>query len=305
MIGTSDAGCHWQKIYTGSYNFMQMQFLNNSIGYALAQTNPQQPNVLLRTANGGTSFKTINTAGQRFERIQFHSISVGFGYTRAFTYKTTDAGQTWSKVATPPNTRYAHFITPDKGWIVVLRSGGYEVKRTIDGGRTWSDKLSVNSAAVVGGAVYGTDSSDIWVLLYGGSGMSQTSYSLYHTKDAGSHWKQIISKATAGGGPAPGKATDKLPGPQGRPTDMQVIGSQAAFLAAGSGALDHISLGRSLNDGATWSNLKAVPGYEAKLSFTSAKNGWIAVTSVSEPSIYATTDSGKTWTKKITLPGEK
>jgi photosystem II stability/assembly factor-like uncharacterized protein len=307
MIGTSDGGCHWQSIYSGGkYSFSQMQFLTNSLGYVMAQTRPDQPNLLFRTADGGASFKQIHTGAYAFERVHFFSENVGFGFTRSFTFKTTNGGKSWTKVPTPPNTRYAHFVTVNKGWVIVVRPGsGYEIKRTIDGGHTWSNKLTVKSESAIGGAIYGTDSSDVWVVLLGGSGMSQTSYSLFHTKDGGVKWKQLVSNSTAGGGPAPGPAIEGLKGPFGYPEDMQVIGRQAAYLAASSGAYEKVSIGRSLDDGATFKVVSGVTGYGGKLSFTSPKRGWIAITSISYSAIYSTDDGGITWTKKFTIPEKK
>lgn len=310
MIGTSDAGCHWQTIYnTGKLNFTQMQFLTNAKGYVLAQIAYGKPNTLLKTTDGGASYTWLPTGQHPFDRIQFLSEQTGYGYTRATTYKTTDGGKTWTKLATPPNTRYVHFMTEQKGWaIVVLAAGGYEVQRTVDGGKHWKNTLNVKSPTNEGGMIYGTDSGNVWVLLYGGSGMSQTSYSVYHTSDAGTHWKQVISHPTAGAGPAPGPVVPSgtLVGPAGRPTDMAVIGNQAAFLVAGSGALDDLQFGRSIDNGKTWTNLPgAAPGYDGKLSFLSATTGYLAVTSFEKPSVYKTGDSGRTWKRVFSLPGAK
>ncbi|SDX33214.1 hypothetical protein [Paenibacillus sp. CF384] len=307
MIGTSDGGCHWQAIYnTGKLSFSQMEFLTNSVGYVLAKTSATKQNTLLKTTNGGADYTWVPTGQYGFERIDFLNEQVGYGFTRAYTFKTNNGGKTWTKVATPPNSRYVHFVTEAKGWVItVLAAGGYEVKRTIDGGRHWTDFLKVKATVNYGGAIYGTDSSDIWVMLYGDSGMSQTSYSLFHTTDAGAHWKQVISHPTAGGGPAPGPVAPAgtLAGPAGSPTDMAVIGRKGAFLAAGSGALDNLQFGRSLDDGKTWSNLPiAVPGYEGKLSFVSPTTGYLAVTSLSKSGVYRTVDGGKTWTKRFSLP---
>ncbi|AZN39283.1 WD40/YVTN/BNR-like repeat-containing protein [Paenibacillus albus] len=307
MIGTSDGGCHWQSIYnTGKLSFNQMQFLTNSVGYVLAKTSAEKQNTLLKTTNGGTSYTWVPTGQYGFERIQFLSENVGYGFTRQFTFKTTNGGKNWTKVATPPNTRYVQFMSQDKAWAIVVKAtGGYEVVKSVDGGNSWVNSLAVKASVNYGGAIYGTDSSDVWVVLYGDSGMSQTSYSLFHTTDAGAHWKQIISNTTAGGGPAPGPAipVGKLPGPAGRPTDMAVIGHSAAYMAAGSGALDQVQFGRSVDDGKTWKNLPSgVPGYEAKLSFVSPASGYMAVTSESQSGIYKTINNGTKWTKLFGLP---
>ncbi|WP_308637487.1 WD40/YVTN/BNR-like repeat-containing protein [Paenibacillus silvisoli] len=308
MVGTSDGGCHWQAIYnTGKLSFSQMEFLTNSVGYVLAKTSAEKQNTLLKTTNGGSSYTWVPTGQYGFDRIDFINEQTGFGFTRAFTFKTTNGGKTWTKLATPPNSRYVHFVTESKGWdITVLATGGYIVKRTVDGGLHWTDSLKVQADGSYGGAIYGNDPADVWVLLYGGSGMSQTSYSLYHTTDAGAHWKQVISNSTAGGGPAPGPkiAPGKLPGPAGRPNDMAVIGRKAAFLLAGSGALDRLQFGRSLDNGGTWSNLASgPPGFEGKLSFVSESTGYLAVTSGGPGSgVYKTVDGGKMWKNVFLLP---
>lgn len=306
MIGTSDGGCHWQAIYnTGKLSFSQMQFLTNSVGYVLARTSPEKQNTLLKTTNGGSSYTWVPTGQYGFDRIQFLSENVGYGFTRQFTFKTTNGGKSWTKVTTPPNTRYVQFMSQDKAWAIIVKAtGGYEVMKTVDGGKTWALSLTVKSEANYGGAIYGSDSSDVWVILYGGSGMSQTSYSAFHTTDAGAHWKQVISNSTAGGGPAPGPdiPAGKLPGPAGRPTDMAVIGHSAAYLTASSGALDQVQFGRSLDGGKTWSNLPSgVPGFEGKLSFVSATTGYMAVTGAADSGVYRTTNNGTKWTKLLEL----
>ncbi|MBW7461765.1 hypothetical protein K0U00_47710, partial [Paenibacillus sepulcri] len=156
------------------------------------------PNLLFKTTDGGTTLTQVHTGAYAFDRVQFLSEDVGYGFSRTLTFKTANGGQTWEKVTTPPNTRYVHFINQNEGWVVTLVPGtGYEIKRTVNGGKTWANMLSVKSATVVGGQIYGTEESNVWVVLYGDSGMSQTSYSLFHTSDAGAHWKQLVSNSTA------------------------------------------------------------------------------------------------------------
>ncbi|MFC4100528.1 WD40/YVTN/BNR-like repeat-containing protein [Paenibacillus xanthanilyticus] len=305
MLGTSDGGCRWQSIYKGKLTFAQMDFVTNSLGYVLARTAPDGPAMLLRTANGGASYKPVPNGGHRLARIDFRTALEGFGYAfnDSGAYYTADAGAKWSKLPTPPNTRGAQFFSPKEGWAVALVPGGYQVKRTTDGGRTWTTRLTAASAAGAGGAVYGANSRDVWILLYGGSGMSQTSYSLFHTKDGGASWEQVVSNATAGGGPAPGPVAKagKLPGPPGRPSDLATPDPRAAYLLTGSGAMDNLSLGRTQNGGKTWRNSAAVPGFEGKLSFPSAKSGWLAVTSLTGSAVYATRDGGATWSKTFAI----
>ncbi|MFP3381869.1 hypothetical protein SB767_36740, partial [Bacillus sp. SIMBA_069] len=42
---------------------------------------------------------------------------------------------------------------------------------------------------------------DAWIECIGDTGMTQTSYSLFHTADGGKSWQTVIAKSTAGAGP--------------------------------------------------------------------------------------------------------
>jgi len=297
LVETADGGCTWHTKYTGPYSFSQLQFFDSSTGYVLAQAETGRPAELLHTVDGGASFHPVENAN--FERFHFLNPKVGFGYASNAVFQTTDAGQTWTSLKLPPHSDQANFNTLLQGWAITSEAAGYEIMFTRDGGQNWERKLRVKSETVIGGEIY-SDNSQVWTLLYGGSGMSQTSYSLFHSKDEGVHWEQIISNATAGGGPAPGRATDSLPGPTGRPYGMQLAG-KAAFLAAGSGATDYISFGRTLDNGENWSNSKGPAGNEAAISFYSPQLGWMIANSAEESVLYTTSDSGNTWSRMFSL----
>jgi len=299
LIETADGGCTWKTKYSGPYSFSQLQFFDSSTGYVLAQAETGQPAALLRTEDGGASFHPVGNATEHLERFHFISPKIGFGYAPNAAFQTIDAGKTWTSLKLPAHTDQANFNTQLQGWAITSEAAGYEVLFTKDGGQNWERKLRVKSETVVGGEIY-SNHSQVWILLYGGSGMSQTSYSLFHSKDQGSHWKQIISNATAGGGPAPGKATDSLPGPFGHPYGME-LKREAAFLAAGSGATDNISFGRTLDNGENWSNSKGPAGNEAAISFYSPQLGWMIANSAEESALYSTSDSGSTWSKIFSM----
>lgn len=109
--------------------------------------------------------------------------------------------------------------------------------KTTDGGSTW--KLALKSAFAYPeyGQLYAKD-DQVYALLYGGTGMSQTSYSLYASGNQGKSWTRVIAQETAGGGPAPGSGSALLKkGPaSGKPGNMQLAGSSTAFLVGFSPA---------------------------------------------------------------------
>ncbi|CAM4440821.1 photosystem II stability/assembly factor-like uncharacterized protein [Paenibacillus endophyticus] len=307
LIGTSDAGSSWQSIYKGTWQFAQLDFISNTTGWALAKSAAGGTNALIQTTNGGSTFTKIPTGGIALERIRFLDAKNGFGYTRAFAYRTANGGKTWTKIATPPNTRYAEFLNLKQGWALVVVPGfGYTLSRTTDGGSSWTTKLSVKSSEISGGALY-VSGSEVWARFNGGVGMSQQSYSLYASADNGSSWRKVISQATAGGGPAPGAAAGIVKegpaSPGGHVSNLELVDG-AAILGGFSPVGEQIGVGRSLDRGKTWANLKPIKGFENVISFTTKNQGWMADTSVSSPSLYSTGDGGKTWTKKLSIPAD-
>ncbi|WP_253299531.1 WD40/YVTN/BNR-like repeat-containing protein [Paenibacillus barcinonensis] len=307
LIGTSNAGCTWQSIYTGQWQFEQLSFPNNVTGYALAGVMGSSATYLIRTDDGGSHWKRLDTPGiTAFRHIDFSDKNNGYGYTYNGAYRTTDGGVTWTKRGTPANTRAATFVTEELGYaVVVVPEAGYKLEKTIDGGKTWTTALRVKSNTWNGADLY-AHGTQVWAVLYGDAGMSQQSYSLYASGDQAKSWKQVFAQSTAGAGPAPGATVDdKGTGPAnpgGHPGNMALIGNQTAYLSAGSPAADKIGIGRSYDAGSTWKNIEVkAEGYSSRISFPASKTGWLVVTSDNAPAVYETTDGGNTWSPKISF----
>ncbi len=306
LIGTSDSGCHWQEIYTGQWQFEQIEFPDNVKGWALARAGESQGFNLIRTKDGGSKWSTVHTAGQSLQRIDVHNTETVVGYTRNAAFVTKDGGSSWSRIPTPPNTRAALFPADGalkRGWAMTVKpGGGIELMATADGGRHWRESLAVSGGT--GGEIY-SSGNRVWVLVRGESGMSQVSYSLYASPDDGKTWTRVIAQSTAGGGPAPGSGkavAERGPAnPGGHPGNL-VIADGAVYLAGGSPAAGKAGLGRSFNGGKTWNNVPAtLAGFEAKIAFPAKKSGWLAVTNSDDAAIYLTKDGGLSWNIKFDL----
>ncbi|WP_405116477.1 hypothetical protein MHH28_15715 [Paenibacillus sp. FSL K6-1217] len=303
LIGTSDGGCHFQKIYEGQWNFRQMDFPDNVHGWALAAVKDGQANYLIRTADGGSTWTRLSNKAVTFESVEFLDSSKGFGYNRNSTYYTNDGGESWSLIKTPANTRGAYFTSRNSGWAAVVVPGsGYQIMRTADGGANWKRMLNVPYADPSYGQLY-ANASQVYAVLYGGSGMSQTSYSVYGSSNAGVSWTRVIAQETAGGGPAPGSgaATVKKGPASGTPGNMVLIGKTTAFLAGYQPAAEEVGVGLTKNNGRTWSNQKAVPGFGGVISFTDHNRGWLAVRGMNSSTLYVTKDAGATWTARFSF----
>lgn len=311
LIGTSNAGCTWQSIYTGQWQFEQLNFPNNVTGYALAGVKGSALTYLIRTNDGGSHWKRLDTPGvPQFKRIDFSDKNNGYGYSYNGAYRTTNGGVTWIKMNTPANTRATVFTKDQLGYAVVVVPGtGYKLEKTSNGGKSWSTALQVKSDTWNGADLYG-HGSQVWAVLYGDAGMSQQSYSLYASGDQGENWRQVFAQSTAGAGPAPGSnQEDKGSGPAnpgGHPGNMALVGNQTAYLSAGSPAADKVGIGRSFDAGSTWKNVDLkTEGYSSRISFPTTKIGWLVVTSENRPAVYETTDGGITWSEKISFRPEQ
>lgn len=305
MIGTSDGGCHFQEIYEGQWNFKQIDFPDNVHGWALATVKDTAASYLIATTDGGSTWKRMTDTANVFDSIDFKDSKQGFGYSLTSTYYTKDGGRTWRLIPTPANTRGAEFTSASSGYAVVVAPGaGYRIMKTSDGGATWSLSLKSAFAYPESGRVY-ANGDQVYALLYGGSGMSQTSYSLYASSSKGRSWSRVIAQDTAGGGPAPGTGAAQLTtGPaSGKPGNMQLAGNSAAFLFGFSPAGEKVAVGRTYNGGKKWTNLPAIAGYDGLISFTGVKEGWMAVRGQHASSLYSTGDGGATWKLKFAFKG--
>lgn len=302
MIGTSDSGCTFQTIYEGQWSFRNIDFPDNVYGWALASVQDEYSRYLIATRDGGSHWTRLSSGPVTYTRVDFIDRTHGFAYDWAYAYYTADGGRNWTRLTTPANTRGSYFTSRTTGWAVTVALGeGYRVMKTTDGGKHWSLKLKSAFDYPAFGQIYASG-NQIWAVLYGGAGMSQTSYSLYASTDGGSSWKRVIAQETAGGGPAPGTGRSGLPkGPvSGRPGNMQLAGG-GAFLLGYSPAGEKVGVGRSYDGGRTWNNLPGVTGNDGFISFTGAKEGWMAVNAMGRITLYATLDGGSTWKQKLSI----
>ncbi|WP_150275771.1 WD40/YVTN/BNR-like repeat-containing protein [Paenibacillus tepidiphilus] len=303
MVGTSDGGCQFQTIYEGQWNFRQISFPDNVHGWALASVQDGSASYLIATSDGGTTWKRLGQQAVTFERIEFQDSKHGFGYNRSSTYYTADGGASWSRISTPANTRGAEFTDRKRGWAVVVAPGeGYRVMKTVNGGQSWSLAFKAKYAYPEYGRVY-AEGAQVYALLYGGTGMSQTSYSLYASADSGAHFKRVIAESTAGGGAAPGSGqAQHTSGPaSGKPGNMQLVDGSTAFLVGYSPAGEQVAVGRTFNGGKDWTNLPAIDAYEGIISFVDKQKGWLAARGPEGSTLYATADGGASWKAKLTF----
>ncbi|RED64920.1 WD40/YVTN/BNR-like repeat-containing protein [Cohnella lupini] len=302
---TNDGGKTWKLQLQHKYIVKQLFALNDrevwaTLGAADATTTFK----LVHTMDGGKSWAEIGEVPNP-GFLHFGTSKEGFvGNAR-----TEDGGKTWSTLPVPTGlVGEAYFHDLGNGWAVTQNVDKQElyINHTADAGKTWDTVLTRKSAVPVTGTVIrSAGKNDAWVQLIGDSGMSQTSYSLFHTVDGGKSWIPVLANHQAGSGPAPGYENSNETGvPRNNgsgPGTLYVVDSQTAFMGGRCSACDlPNTMGKTVDYGKTWTNLPAeFPGYgEQLIAAADADHVWWINTDNVEPSVmYVSSDGGKNWTK--------
>jgi photosystem II stability/assembly factor-like uncharacterized protein len=301
---TDDGGRKWTVQYAGTGAIRQIFALNGQDAWASTDSLN-----LLSTHDGG---KHWAAAGKMANGAFFHFISPSEAFSG--NAMTTDGGKSWTALPVPEHmVGDAYFHDRHNGWAITQDNEAIMVKRTQDGGKTWTNVMFAKASGPLNGTVIrsaGTD--DAWIELIGDSGMTQTSYSLFHTADGGKHWQTVTAKSTAGGGPAPGLPAD---GPKvadntgSAPGALYVVSPEIAYMGGKCQACDKPNtIGWTTDGGKTWTNGKeAFAGYgEQLLAIADAKHGWWICTDNAAASVmYVTSDGGAHWTKAHTFDKPK
>jgi photosystem II stability/assembly factor-like uncharacterized protein len=299
IAGTTDGGKHWSVQLQHPYSVGQIFALNAKKVWATLDIGDKRGMKLIRSTDGG---KHWTDAGAVPSYGFFHFVSD----TEAFSgnARTTDGGKTWRKLPAPAALiGEAYFHDRNNGWVVTKGSDGFSIRKTNDGGKTWPTVLSRKTdGSPTHAVIRSAGVKDAWVEVIGGSGMTQTSYSLFHTVDGGRNWQPVLANSGAGSGPAPGFTMDekKVPRNTGSsPGALYVVNSKIVFMGGQCQACDlSNTIGKTIDGGKTWINLKGqFAGYDQQqIAAADADHVWWICTDNSQQSrMYITTDGGKHW----------
>ncbi|MBB6678965.1 WD40/YVTN/BNR-like repeat-containing protein [Cohnella lubricantis] len=308
---TDDGGASWELQYTGgSFAVQQIFALNSNKVWATLDTGSADGLKLIRSTDGG---KHWSEAGTTPNAGFLHFTNDGTAFSG--NAMTTDGGQTWKKLSVPNGViGDVYFHDANNGWAVQSADGEYRFLHTADQGKTWKTVMKRASDIVPAASVIrSTGKNDAWIEVIGDSGMSQTSYVLFHTTDGGKTWLPAIVKNTAGAGPAPGFTMDdngKYPNGTGsRPGDLYAVNPQTAFMGGYCPACDKPNTIQATADGGkTWSaSPEEFGGYQGQIiAATDEKHVWLIAKDSTEPTVLHTSDDGgKSWQKAYTFDKPK
>lgn len=307
ILATRDGGQHWDAQYETPSGVRDLNFLDAQTGFAIEPlpdtaggSRSGGVDILLATTDGGTHWQAApNWTPVRFTHIDFVSATAGWaiGHAQAnddpgTLFQTSDAGRSWRGVASPAES--ACFGDDSVGWL----AAGDEVRRTADGGATWSASFT-NPFAGEGDKAWlatlhcaGRDTA--WASFADGVAAGSEAYAIFRTIDGGSHWEFVI-EGSLGGAMRTHKGPGQAPGPIDVPDDADayVVGVCSACHGSGTSSIEV-----SHDAGTTWGDPVEIVGagpFATALDFVDMAHGWLAT----DDGLFATTDGGQTWARQL------
>jgi hypothetical protein len=221
----------------------------------------------------------IGPAEEKFERIAFPTRQIGYAASRSALYRTPDGGKSWKRIGEGkfPSIGFLHFSTARNGWM-----GGEELRRTKDGGDTWSPVLLPGEPPALVTAL--AEGPEGWMLL-GGTTLAGD-LTLYQRLAPEGAWTRIepLPANLWGGAAAPfrkwvaGHIAIRSP-------------RQAVLLLCCDSEQGGVLLGTA-DRGRTWTRTFSSEGDLYRVAFSGPARGWLTG---SAAALWSTQDGGATW----------
>ncbi len=315
VMATTDGGKAWKRQYVGKGDVRGFSFPAGGQGFAATSAG------LLALQSGG-AWHLVNP--QPLAAVQFLSAQTGYGlspkpgaagppFQSLQLLLTKDGGKTWQSVPGGP-VQAACFFSTQEGIAVAgsvdpaTEASSLTVRTTKDGGATWQTALTPGSGYPL--QLTCTHDGGAFLVVAGGGGMTQQSYSVYRSGDFGSTWTPVLSRPTAGGGPAPGNPTGVAPGPGNAPGAIAATDRNHAVMLGvcwSCGYAGTITESRTSDGGRSWQTQpRPIPGAQPSpplvLDMLTQEQGFLLTSPMSatpgpgaQSILLGTTDGGATW----------
>lgn len=243
IFRSADGGNHWSEVYRSAkpLNNIAMGNENNAMFTSSS-------GLVYFTNNGGLNFDSTELADYRVDDAFFVSESVAYAVGVDHTWKTTNAGKSWTNLSAfisnmGDNLNALYFRDEQTGWVV-----GNGVFKTTNGGITWNN-IPGNYAGFGHGLV------NIF-FPNAATGYMITSTEIYKTSDGGANFTKIFNTFN-----------------QHYP-DIHFVDAQVGYIT------DNKYILKTIDAGQTWTK-EVVLAQEnlVELHFTDASHGWAGGTS--------------------------
>jgi hypothetical protein len=311
IFATTD-GVHWTKQYASTDEFVGVDFISATTGWAVATR------TLLGTSDAGRSWHQLGEPPTPIRSVHFASATQGWGIAGgsdpqqthgwlipgdgATLVVTQDGGSSWAALDGPPNPQTVCFSQAAQGWIGT-REGVY-VYQAIEQGHTWSKVLQrpdLQPGLPQATLIQCAAPHALWVLFAGGSSAtSHTPYIAYATVD-GSTWKAVMKETMTEGQILPGVAA----GPDTYPPSFSVVDPTDAVFIGDGPATNVAQCVIASNGGASLRRTGRIDNAPETFgaAFVSVTAGWVLTRNAGgDYVIDATTDGGYHWSQQLAVP---
>jgi photosystem II stability/assembly factor-like uncharacterized protein len=274
---TRDGWKTWDRQYEGRDTVTDLFFINQNVGWMKQQIDGEIKFAIYHTIDRGSHWEHLSDLIND-DPIHFISTEVGFIGNQL----SEDGGKTWRSLSLPKySVGHAYFQNEKNGWVLTFHDDKFFVNKTKDGGTTWKSVYQRKiESEPMDAIIRSSGPLDAWVIVIGGVGMSQQSYSLFQTADGGNHFTPVLAHSSAGAGIAPGfdSIENSIPsGPGSYSGNLILINSTNAFLSGSCspcGDEGMASIEWTADGGKTWTDSKQnIPGQNSIISFINNKEG--------------------------------
>ncbi len=193
ILKSVDGGATWTNSNVGisnAYNFADIAFLDQINGFAL-----DFKGFIFKTTDGGANWNIVLSGNLSSTITIFGAVSIqninniiAVG-NRGNIQKSTDAGVSWTSISSGVSinntSSSVFFVDANNGWVVSRGSTNEKVLKTINGGNTWTAKLS-NANLQLNKAFF-INAMTGWVV--GDNGVSANG-KVFKTIDGGENWSE-------------------------------------------------------------------------------------------------------------------
>lgn len=184
-----------------NYTIESIFFINENIGWVLANPTLGVDSKILKTTDGGSTWFAPTLALPQKLRSTFFVdenngwvVGGGSSLSNEHIFKTTDGGQNWYAQYNGLNATTAlnsvFFINSNLGWAVGVQNGEELILNTTDGGTNWSNQTSnFHSGGYLD--VFFVNADTGWAV-----GAGQTGGKIIKTTDGGANWFVTANETT-------------------------------------------------------------------------------------------------------------
>lgn len=152
ILKTTNAGASWQEVFTDTERFMDVFFLNSSLGFATAYGR------VYRTKNGGSSWSFSElTNSYDIRSVWFRNADSGFVAANGSVWMTLDTGNTWTNILSQ-SWQQVLFVSDSKGYLVKTNS----LYKTEDKGLSWVATTNTGISSLMGCAFVNDSTGLTW-----------------------------------------------------------------------------------------------------------------------------------------------